>query len=524
LRRGRLPRAVDVRSALSALLAGAALACLVALLGAGDGKRARASYPIRVAQPNLAALLSADLEGTPSAADIRRARRPVSERNRLLAAHPFFALYKIAKRRFDVPWLLVASVHYQETGFAKAPAALAQEPTWKLHRFAARGLQRPAHYPNRSERHPSIGDDFDVVMAIAAELAASKARDLGESAVRALAARYGTDPAGRLAAAMVIERARAWQVIGTLPLPGSGELAQPVSGVVSGCGYFGCPRPGHLHNGIDLIAPAGTPIHAADGGTVALLQTVDQSGGYGNFICVQHRPHLATCYAHLSAVAAGLQVGARVRRGEVIGLVGSTGSSTAPHLHFEVRRGPAACQTCAVDPLPYLSGDVPQTVVPEMLNLAGTGEDEKSKDGATTPTATLTKPEIPDDRPDHLPAQSLRQPNSITRRIPTRRPGSVPPMPTPPPRVATPPAPAPAVPAPAPPAAEPPPPAAPPPPPPPAETAPPPTTTTTLPPTTTPPPTQTAPPAPPPASSSAPPAPAPPPASSTTPPPPPAPQ
>jgi hypothetical protein len=281
-----------------------------------------------------------------------------------------------------------------------------------------------------------------------------------------------------------------------------------VGGVVSGCGYFGCPRPGHLHNGIDLIAPAGTPIHAADGGTVALLQSIDQSGGYGNFICLQHRPHLATCYAHLSAVAAGLQVGDRVRRGEVIGLVGSTGSSSAPHLHFEVRRGPAACQTCAVDPLPYLSGDVPQAVVPEMLTLAGTGEgDEKSKDDASRPTATLTTPEIREDRPDHLPAERLRQPSSLTRRMPARKPGFVPPMPTPPPRPAaqpapTAPAPAPAAaPEPEPPAAEPPaaePPAAdPPPPPPPAETTPP--TTTTPPPagqTTPPPPPSSGPPSP----------------------------
>jgi murein DD-endopeptidase MepM/ murein hydrolase activator NlpD len=511
---------VHVRSALSALLAGAGVAFLLVVLGAGDGKRARASDPLRIATPDLGKLLAADLEGTPSAADIRRARRPLSERKRLLAAHPFFALYKIAKRRFDVPWLLVASVHYQETGFAKAPARLAQEPTWKLHRFAARGLTRPARYPNRSERHPSIGDDFDVVMAIAAELAAAKVRDLGDSAVRALAARYGTEPAGRLAAAMVIERARAWEVIGTLPLPGRGELASPVQAIVSGCGYFGCPRPGHLHNGIDLIAPAGTPIHAADAGTVALLESIDQSGGYGNFICLQHRPHLATCYAHLSAVAAGLRIGARVRRGEVIGLVGSTGSSSAPHLHFEVRRGPAACQTCAVDPLPYLSGDVPQAIVPEMLTLAGTGDgDEQSRDDASRTTATLTTPETREDRPDHLPAERLRQPSSLTRRMPARKPGSVPPMPTPPPRTGAQPAPAPPAPVPEPqpepPPAEPPP-AEPPPPPPPPE-APPPTTTTPPPPTTTTPPpaAQTTPP---PAPSSGPPPP------SSGPPPPPAPQ
>jgi murein DD-endopeptidase MepM/ murein hydrolase activator NlpD len=490
MRRARLPRAALVRSALTALLAGAAVACLlVALFGGGGGKRAaKASNPPGHPEPDFAKQLSADLEGTPSAVDIRRARRPLSERRRLLEAHPYFALYKIAKRRFDVPWLLVAAVHYQETGFAKAPAALAQEPSWQRHRFAVRGLARPARYPNRSDEHPSIGDDFDVIMAIAADLAASKAHDLGESAVRALAERYGTALAGRLAAALVIERARAWAVLGTLPLPGRGELASPVQGVVSGCGYFGCPRPGHLHNGIDLLAPAGTPIHAADAGTVAVLESIDQSGGYGNFICLQHRPHLATCYAHLSAVAAGLRLGSRVRRGEVIGLVGSTGSSTAPHLHFEVRRGEAACQTCAIDPLPLLSGEVPQAAVPKMLALAGKDTEQTSKDDEPPATATLAKPEPRKNLPGHVPDAGLRQPSSLTRRVPTRKPA---PMPATAPAQTVPPPP-PTGPPPSPPAEAP---AAPPPaataPPPPAETtaAPPPPTQTTPPPTqTTPPP------------------------------------
>ena len=361
------------RILLPPLLAGFAAVCvLVVMAASGSQGDAKASNPL-AGPGELVRQLRHDLEGTPSAADILRARRPLSERKRLLDAHPYFALYKLAKRRFDVPWLLVASVHYQETGFAKAPASLAHEPAWYRHKNAARELEvaRPASYPHHSERHPSIRDDFDVIMSIAAELRAAKARDLGKSGVRAAAVRYGSDPQGRLSAAMVLERARAWKVLGVLPLPGGGELATPIKGVVAGCGYFGCPRPGHLHNGIDMLAPTGTPIHAADSGTVTLLESIGQSGGYGNFLCIQHRPHLASCYAHLSAVATALHIGARVRRGEVIGLVGSTGSSSAPHLHFEVRRGPAACQSCAVDPAPFLDGQVPQAHVPEMLGLIG---------------------------------------------------------------------------------------------------------------------------------------------------------
>ena len=131
-------------------------------------------------------------------------------------------------------------------------------------------------------------------------------------------------------------------------------LALPVAGVVGGCGTFGCPRPGHLHNGVDLLAAAGTPVRAAASGRVALVQSPSRSSGYGNFVCLQHRPALATCYAHLSAVAARVRPGELVRRGQVVGLVGSTGSASTPHLHFEVRRGPAACQQSAVDPLAIL--------------------------------------------------------------------------------------------------------------------------------------------------------------------------
>ena len=131
-------------------------------------------------------------------------------------------------------------------------------------------------------------------------------------------------------------------------------LAMPVAGVVGGCGTFGCPRSGHLHNGVDFHAAAGTPVYAAASGRVALVQSPGQSGGYGNFVCLQHRAALSTCYAHLSAVAARVRAGAHVRRGQVVGLVGATGSASTPHLHFEVRRGPAGCQECAVDPFELL--------------------------------------------------------------------------------------------------------------------------------------------------------------------------
>ena len=84
-------------------------------------------------------------------------------------------------------------------------------------------------------------------------------------------------------------------------IPGSGGLIWPVSGaVVSGFGM----RWGRMHEGIDIAVPAGTPIRAAASGTVVLLQGEAESGGYGNFTCLDHGGGLQTCYAHQSTFAA----------------------------------------------------------------------------------------------------------------------------------------------------------------------------------------------------------------------------
>jgi murein DD-endopeptidase MepM/ murein hydrolase activator NlpD len=88
-----------------------------------------------------------------------------------------------------------------------------------------------------------------------------------------------------------------------------------------------------MHNGVDLVAPTGTPVLAAAGGTVV---GAAPNAGYGNWIRLQHAQNVATVYGHLSAFAPGISAGQKVERGEVIGFVGSTGRSTGAHLHFEV--------------------------------------------------------------------------------------------------------------------------------------------------------------------------------------------
>jgi murein DD-endopeptidase MepM/ murein hydrolase activator NlpD len=122
---------------------------------------------------------------------------------------------------------------------------------------------------------------------------------------------------------------------------GSGQLNWPLNAAISS--GFGT-RWGRLHAGIDLPVPEGTPIHAADGGRVAIAGWM---GGYGNYTCIQHTGSLSTCYGHQSRIA--VSVGQSVSQGQVIGYSGNTGHSTGPHLHFEVRVGGSP-----VDPMGYL--------------------------------------------------------------------------------------------------------------------------------------------------------------------------
>jgi murein DD-endopeptidase MepM/ murein hydrolase activator NlpD len=136
------------------------------------------------------------------------------------------------------------------------------------------------------------------------------------------------------------------QNAGDLPIRhGNGRMIWPVNGPITGA--FGEQRPGHIHAGIDIAAPNGTPIHAADTGKVVLMQGVGASGGYGNYTCVQHTATLSTCYAHQSRF--GTSLGANVSQGQVIGYVGNTGHSFGNHLHFEVR-----INGTPVQPLNYL--------------------------------------------------------------------------------------------------------------------------------------------------------------------------
>ena len=90
-----------------------------------------------------------------------------------------------------------------------------------------------------------------------------------------------------------------------------------------------------FHSGVDYAAPRGTAIYASGAGTIEMARYVN---GYGNFIKIRHNSEYETAYGHMQKFAAGMRPGVRVKKGQIIGYVGSTGRSTGPHLHFEILR------------------------------------------------------------------------------------------------------------------------------------------------------------------------------------------
>jgi murein DD-endopeptidase MepM/ murein hydrolase activator NlpD len=118
-----------------------------------------------------------------------------------------------------------------------------------------------------------------------------------------------------------------------------------------------------FHAGLDFTAPIGTPIYATADGTVT--DAGFNSGGYGNRVIIDHGFGYETLYGHMYRVK--VRVGQRIRRGEVIGYVGSTGKSTGPHCHYEVHRNGNP-----VDPVYYFYNDLTPEQYDRLLKLAQT--------------------------------------------------------------------------------------------------------------------------------------------------------
>ena len=145
----------------------------------------------------------------------------------------------------------------------------------------------------------------------------------------------------------------------------------PVNGaaLTSGFGMRWHPVIGgrHQHKGVDLAEPVGSPVYAtADG----MVSRADWFSSYGLFISLEHGGNIQTRYGHLSRL--NVAAGQAVHKGDLIGYVGTTGRSTGPHLHYEVR-----IAGVAVNPVPYLQGGVMTAVAPSAAHAAmGGGEDD----------------------------------------------------------------------------------------------------------------------------------------------------
>lgn len=117
------------------------------------------------------------------------------------------------------------------------------------------------------------------------------------------------------------------------------------------------------HAGVDLAAPTGTPVYATADGVVG---RADWYSSYGLYVAIEHGASMQTRYAHLSRLA--VAAGDNVKKGDVIGYVGSTGRSTGPHLHYEVR-----IDGLAVNPIPYMLESEAQLAYARDARLTGQG-------------------------------------------------------------------------------------------------------------------------------------------------------
>lgn len=154
-----------------------------------------------------------------------------------------------------------------------------------------------------------------------------------------------TRPLGRLALAVLLFALQACASAGRIESPAGVPSGWPVErSEVVVTAEFGEPRGSSRHEGIDLAAPAGTPVRVSADGKVVVAE---KDGRYGRTVVVDHGGGYRTRYAHLKKIET--KRGKRVVRGELIGRVGKSGNASGTHLHYEVLRDGAA-----VNPRPYL--------------------------------------------------------------------------------------------------------------------------------------------------------------------------
>jgi murein DD-endopeptidase MepM/ murein hydrolase activator NlpD len=188
---------------------------------------------------------------------------------------------------------------------------------------AARGRQQNALSEVRQSAQELEGDVSKLQSQIAAQVAAAQQAASASSSAPVL-------PAGPVQG----------QSAEGFIWPVNGPVVSPFGPRIINGGY-------ENHPGIDIAVPTGTPIRAAADGTVILEQSEAESGGYGNYTCIDHGGGISTCYAHQESFSVSL--GDHVQQGQVIGISDCTGYCFGPHVHFEVR-----INGQVTDPIPYL--------------------------------------------------------------------------------------------------------------------------------------------------------------------------
>ena len=246
---------------------------------------------------------------------------------------------EILKRIIDSDIKLIEEIKKERAEIAARKQALEQSRAKLVELEKAAAAKRAEIEQKKKEREVVLQkaqNDRATAMQAVEELNASsaqitallKARQAERAAARAAAAAQQSSPT------------YSW-------VQGSGQLGWPVSGeITSPYGYRTHPIWGTTiyHSGIDIGVDEGTPVHAADGGTVAWSGWM---GGYGYAVVIDHGNGMSTLYGHNSALA--VSEGQDVGKGQVIAYAGSTGNSTGPHVHFEVR-----ISGDPVDPMGYL--------------------------------------------------------------------------------------------------------------------------------------------------------------------------
>ena len=215
----------------------------------------------------------------------------------------------------------------------------------------------------------SAAANADVTSPLRAAQAAKPGAQGGDEDFRKLFSGWKSMDNGQLVLAPATKLASAPSAATYRPTSVSIPSRMPVSGaaLTSGFGMRWHPVIGgrHQHKGVDLAEPVGSPVYAtADG----MVSRADWFSSYGLFISLEHGGNIQTRYGHLSRL--NVAAGQAVHKGDLIGYVGTTGRSTGPHLHYEVR-----IAGVAVNPIPYLQGGV-QTAAAARVGAIGGGEDD----------------------------------------------------------------------------------------------------------------------------------------------------